>query len=76
MDRIMQAKPIHGMLGLDAISRNLPTRTVRRLKRFSRLALSLAADAYAVSGLEQPPESVFMGTGWGHFPRPMTFLKN
>ncbi|MBU1234472.1 MAG: beta-ketoacyl synthase chain length factor, partial [Proteobacteria bacterium] len=75
MNSLMQAKPMNGMLGLDDISKNLPTKKIRRLKRFSRLTLSLAAAAYATSGLEQPPQSVFMGTGWGALSETYDFLK-
>jgi 3-oxoacyl-[acyl-carrier-protein] synthase I len=75
MSRLFQEKSMAGMLDLDAISKNLPTRKIRRLKRLSRLALSLATAAYADSDLEQPPESVFMGTGWGALSETYDFLK-
>ncbi|MBU0943110.1 MAG: beta-ketoacyl synthase chain length factor [Proteobacteria bacterium] len=75
MSRLLQGKSMAGMLDLDAISKNLPTRKIRRLKRLSRLALSLAAAAYDDSGLTQPPKSVFMGTGWGALSETYDFLK-
>lgn len=75
MARLYQAEPIGGMLGLETISKDLPARKVRRLKRFPRLALALAAAAYEDSGLEQPPESVFMGSGWGALSETYDFLE-
>ncbi len=75
MGSLILGKPMGGMLDLDAISKNLSTRKIRRLKRLSRLTLSLAAAAYENSGLEHPPESVFMGTGWGALSETYDFLK-
>jgi len=72
---LMQTQTIAGMLPLETISANLPARTVRRLKRFPRLALALAAAAYTDAGLEQTPDSVFMGSGWGALSETYDFLE-
>ena len=73
--RISLARPISGMLALETISKDLPAKQVRRLKRFPRLALALAAAAYEDSGLEQAPESVFMASGWGALSETYDFLE-
>ena len=75
MASLLQAQPIDGMLALKTISAQLPAGKVRRLKRFPRLALALAAAAYEDSGLEQGPESVFMGSGWGALSETYDFLE-
>jgi len=75
MARLLQAQAIDGMLALETISAKLPAGKVRRLKRFPRLALALAAAAFEDSGLEQGPESVFMGSGWGALSETYDFLK-
>ena len=66
--------PVSGMAGLDIISRNLPPRLVRRLKRLPRMTLALAGDAIENSALEQKPSSVFMGTSWGALSETHDFL--
>lgn len=75
MDSLMHGKSIGGMLALESVSKKLPSRKIRRLKRLSRLTLSLAAAAYEKSGLEKHPENVFMGTGWGALSETYDFLK-
>jgi len=63
-----------GMLPIEEISRNLPPRLVRRLKRLPRLSLSLAAAAHESSGRSEAPSSVFVGTGWGALSETYDFL--
>jgi len=63
-----------GILDLKTVSDKLPARKVRRLKRFSRIALALAAAAHEDSGREQAPHSVFMGSGWGALSETYDFL--
>ena len=65
---------IGGVLDLQTISEKLPARKVRRLKRFSRIALALAAAAKEDSGLEKSPHSVFMGSGWGALSETYDFI--
>jgi 3-oxoacyl-[acyl-carrier-protein] synthase I len=65
---------IAGTLDLETISEQLPARKVRRLKRFSRIALALATAAKEDSGLQQSPHSVFMGSGWGALSETYDFI--
>lgn len=64
-----------GILDLKEVSKDLPAKKVRRLKRFSRLALAMAAAAKEDSKLEQSPHSVFMGSGWGALSETHDFIK-
>lgn len=73
--RMLKGLPVTGRAGLDAISKNLSPRLIRRLKRLPQMTLSLAAKAHAESGLDCPkPNDVFMGTGWGALSETYDFL--
>ncbi|NNL75610.1 MAG: 3-oxoacyl-ACP synthase [Desulfobacterales bacterium] len=74
MKDVAAGKPCQGMLGIQELSANLSARDVRRLKRFPRLALSLAIAAYQNSGGTDRPSAVFMGTGWGALSETFDFL--
>lgn len=74
MDCFSQLTAIAGTLDLETISQQLPARKIRRLKRFPRIALALAAAARKDSGLAQSPHSVFMGSGWGALSETYDFL--
>jgi len=75
LDRINCGAPIAGITGLDTISKNLPPRLIRRLKRLPRMSLSLASMAHNESNLsDQKPASVFMGSGWGALSETHDFL--
>jgi 3-oxoacyl-(acyl-carrier-protein) synthase len=71
---IAAGKICAGMLGIEEISANLSTGDVRRLKRFPRLALSLAIAAHENSGESDDPSAVFLGTGWGALSETSHFL--
>lgn len=71
---IQENVSVSGMAGLDTISKNLPPRLVRRLKRLPRMTLSLAGEAIENSPLNQKPASVFMGTSWGALSETHDFL--
>ena len=77
-DRTMKAaakgEACAGMLDLQEISANLSAGQVRRLKRFPRLALSLAIAAHENSGAGDTPAAVFLGTGWGALSETSDFL--
>lgn len=74
MASLRVGKQVAGMQALQELSANLPPRMVRRLKRLSRMALSLAVAAHSDSGLEQNPSAIFMGTGWGALSETCDFL--
>jgi 3-oxoacyl-(acyl-carrier-protein) synthase len=74
MERFVRLEAIAGTLDLDSISELLPARKIRRLKRFSRIALALAESARQDSGLKHSPGSVFMGSGWGALSDTYDFL--
>ena len=77
-DRTMRAvargEACAGMLDLQEISANLSAGQVRRLKRFPRLALSLAIAAHKNSDRCDTPAAVFLGTGWGAISETADFL--
>lgn len=72
--RIHEGGPVSGMAGLETISKSLPPRLVRRLKRLPRMTLSLAGDAFENSALSQKPAAVYMGTSWGALSETYDFL--
>jgi 3-oxoacyl-[acyl-carrier-protein] synthase I len=69
-----QGVSIAGILNNEEISRNLPQRQVRRLKRIPRMALALAAAASKDAGGKIRPSSIFFGTGWGPLSETYDFL--
>jgi 3-oxoacyl-(acyl-carrier-protein) synthase len=74
MGAVAKGKTCAGMLDLPEISANLSAGPVRRLKRFPRLALSLAIAAHENSGAGDTPAAVFLGTGWGALSETSDFL--
>jgi 3-oxoacyl-[acyl-carrier-protein] synthase-1/3-oxoacyl-[acyl-carrier-protein] synthase II len=74
MKAVAAGKTCAGMLGIREISANLSAGDVRRLKRFPRLALSLAIAAHENSGEVDDPSAVFLGTGWGALSETSDFL--
>ncbi|HOT44633.1 MAG TPA: beta-ketoacyl synthase N-terminal-like domain-containing protein [Spirochaetota bacterium] len=69
---LQEGKNCGGTLPLPDISKNLPAREVRRLKRLPRLALALALDAR--NAASQDPASIFFGTAWGPLSETYDFL--
>lgn len=65
-----------GTLDIKKVAEDLPPRAIRRMKRFSQMALALAAAAKKDAGLEQSPHAVFMGSGWGALSETYDFLQN
>ena len=63
-----------GLLSLDEISAKLPQKSVRRLKRLPRLALTLATGAHEESARNTPPEGICFGTGWGAMSETYDFI--
>jgi len=74
MGAITKGKACAGILDIDEISANLSAAHIRRLKRFPRLALSLAIAAHENSGATDKPAAVFLGTGWGALSETADFL--
>lgn len=72
MARLNEGKACGGILPLGDISKNLPAREVRRLKRLPRLALALAIDAR--NSAARDPASIFFGTAWGPLSETYDFL--
>lgn len=75
IDRMQNGVSVAGRAAADVISKNLPPRLIRRLKRLPRMTLSLAAGAHENSQFDnQNPGAVFMGTGWGALSETHDFL--
>ncbi|MCP4578456.1 MAG: 3-oxoacyl-ACP synthase, partial [Deltaproteobacteria bacterium] len=74
MAKLCEGESCKGMLSLKEVSENLSPGKVRRLKRFPRLAMSLAVSALDDSGRTETPSSIFLGTGWGALSETFDFL--
>jgi 3-oxoacyl-[acyl-carrier-protein] synthase-1/3-oxoacyl-[acyl-carrier-protein] synthase II len=74
MRAVAKGQGCAGMLDLREISANLCAARVRRLKRFPRLAMSLAIAAHENSDAGDIPTAVFLGTGWGALSETTDFL--
>jgi 3-oxoacyl-(acyl-carrier-protein) synthase len=70
--RLREGMSSGGLLPLADISKNLPAREVRRLKRLPRMALALAIGAR--DSAAQDPVSIFFGTAWGPLSETCDFL--
>ena len=64
-----------GLLSDQEISQALSPRAVRRLKRLSRMGVSLAGAAMKDAHEENEPGSIFFGTGWGALSETHDFLE-
>ena len=73
LERINQGKSIRGMVPSSAIMSNLSEDAVRRIKRLSRLVLSLAISAGERASLTTF-SAVFFGTAWGGLSETNDFL--
>lgn len=74
LGNLNEGKSCSGTLPLAEISKKLPAREVRRLKRLPRLALALAREAWESSGRSRTPSSIFFGTSWGPLSETYDFL--
>jgi 3-oxoacyl-(acyl-carrier-protein) synthase len=63
LQRLNQGNATTGMLDEDIMTQGLPPRSLRRLKRLSKIGLALGCQV--VKEGQDPPRSVFMGTGYG-----------
>ena len=73
MERLMAGRPVAGTAADSIFGKKLPLRSIRRLKRLSRMALFLAAETLDGGG-KPPVSSIFMGTGWGALSETHDFL--
>jgi 3-oxoacyl-(acyl-carrier-protein) synthase len=64
-----------GLMPENEMCQTLSPRATRRLKRLSKMGLSLAMDAFDDAGDDKKPDSVFFGTGWGALSETHDFLK-
>lgn len=71
---VSEGRSCKGKLTDKEVSKDLSPKTVRRIKRLSRLALSLAIAAHKDSGESDDPNSIFFGTGWGPLSDTYDFL--
>ena len=71
---VSEGQSCKGILSDREVSKDLSPKTVRRLKRLPRLALSLAIAAHTDSGVSDNPNSIFFGTGWGPLSETYDFL--
>ena len=74
LKKINIGKTCAGVLPLAGVSKKLPARDVRRLKRLPRLVLALAMDAREACNPPQIPSSIFFGTAWGPLSETYEFL--
>ncbi len=74
MGSFSRLEAIAGVLNGKILAKDLPARAVRRLGRFSKLAMAIADAALRDSGLQNSPDSVFLGTGWGALSETCSFL--
>lgn len=74
LKNLNEGRTCSGTLPLADISKKLPAREVRRLKRLPRLALALATEACESSRLSQTPSSIFFSTSWGPLSETYHFL--
>jgi len=70
---ISQGKECTGILLEKELTRNLPAKKVRRMKRLPKIVLSLGVEACENSSLEEKPGSLFFGTGWGSLSETFNF---
>lgn len=77
MSRFSAGESCRGVIPMNDLSRRLPPKLVRRLKRLPRMALALAEAAAADASEAAPIElsSVFLGTGWGACSETYDFLE-
>jgi 3-oxoacyl-[acyl-carrier-protein] synthase-1/3-oxoacyl-[acyl-carrier-protein] synthase II len=66
---------IHGLVAQQLLDDSLPAAVTRRLKRLSRLALTLALRVHSRSGRTAPPDVISFGSAWGPLAETYDFLK-
>jgi len=74
MEAFFLGNTCQGMFDISEISKDLPKKQIRRLKRLPRISLSLASAALKSSNLPGSPSAVFFSTGWGSLSETDDFL--
>ncbi len=72
--RLTQDNDLKGIVAGTDILQPLDEKSVRRLKRFPRMVLSLAVSACENAATPVPPAAIFLGTGWGGLSETYDFL--
>ncbi len=75
MDSFFRLESMAGTLDSKEMTKDLEARSIRRLKRFSQMALALATAVREDASLDQAPNAVFMGSGWGALSETCDFLE-
>ena len=74
LERLRRGESCAGIPPAEAVSKRLPPREVRRLKRLPRIALSLAIVARETAPGVPGPSALFFGTAWGPLSETYDFL--
>ncbi|MGD8251766.1 MAG: beta-ketoacyl synthase N-terminal-like domain-containing protein, partial [Desulfobacterales bacterium] len=74
LDRIRHRRSCRGRYPAADMGRMMPSRAVRRVKRLSLMAMSLAAEAVSRTDFPGKIEAVFSGTAWGSLSETYAFL--
>ncbi len=75
LTRLKAGDPFPGIVANETILKPLSEKAVRRLKRLTRMVLSLAVSACGEKPEREAPRSVFLGTGWGSLSEIHDFLQ-
>jgi len=75
LTRLKAGDPFPGIVANETILKPLSEKAVRRLKRLTRMVLSLAVSACGEKPEREAPRSVFLGTGWGSLSETHDFLQ-
>jgi 3-oxoacyl-(acyl-carrier-protein) synthase len=74
LDMLSRGENLKGMVPSSDMSKHLPAKAVRRLKRLSRMVLSLGISACAGKREGNLPRAIFFGTRWGALSETHDFL--
>lgn len=73
LEVLRTGQSVAGILAEEIVTRDLPPRALRRMKRLPRITLALA-DAVVKKG-NRPVDGVYLGTGWGPLSETWDFLE-
>jgi 3-oxoacyl-[acyl-carrier-protein] synthase-1/3-oxoacyl-[acyl-carrier-protein] synthase II len=72
--KISAGEKVKGIFPDNDLSDKFKPLEIRRMKRLSKITLSIAEEAFKDSGFSTPPDSVFFGTDWGPLSETHDFL--